>query len=200
MAIDLQNALHVRLHTGAGEDGARLKFDLTGDPVVIHRAVSFQDYAVDDRVLLNENHHRRAVDRNADIGEQVGAVEGLDRQIDQARIRQLTRADQQIGQDRVGFDTAIAFHLYAQNRLDSRRFRLSRRCSARLGRRRRLLSLHGSGACSADGGRRQSLKNPLHQCPRPSLRFSPPLGEQTAQIAQIIPRRHHHHPDDQHKA
>jgi len=112
---EVHPSVRVGLNAGPGENRARLQLDLVGDPVIANGAVTFQHHAIDDRVLFDLHHHGRAIDRNVDVGKQIGREQRLDRQIDQAWVGHLARLNQDIGQDGGGFDPLVAAHQNLQH-------------------------------------------------------------------------------------
>ena len=114
-AVDLQNALDVCLNTRAREQSAWLELDFICNSIIVDRPVALEHNPVDDRILTHKDNQRGAFDRHADIGKQVGGKQGLDRQVDQPRICNVTGADQHVGQDRVRLDALITFNKNLQD-------------------------------------------------------------------------------------
>ena len=76
-AIDIENALYVGLHPGAGVDGAGLELDLGGQRVVLDLLVAFKGDPGHDRVLDHDDDHRAAFAPDANILEQAGGKQSL---------------------------------------------------------------------------------------------------------------------------
>ena len=71
-AIDIENALYVGLHAGAGVDGAGLELNLGGQRVVLDLLVAFKGDPRHDRVLDHHDDHGAAFAPDANILEQAG--------------------------------------------------------------------------------------------------------------------------------
>ena len=70
LAIERDDALHIRLDPGSGEDGTRLGLDLVAQLVLLESAVVFKNHPVDDRVFNHRNDQGRALLANGHIGKQ----------------------------------------------------------------------------------------------------------------------------------
>ena len=71
-AIDIENALYVGLHAGAGVDGAGLELYLGGQRVVLDLLVAFKGDPGHDRVLDHDDDDGAAFAPDANILEQAG--------------------------------------------------------------------------------------------------------------------------------
>ena len=78
-AIDIENALHVRLRLGSCKDGPGTKLHLRGKRLVLNVAVTLKDDLIDDRVLVDDlNGHDTATPGDIDILEKARRNQRLD--------------------------------------------------------------------------------------------------------------------------
>ena len=106
--VVVDDALDVALQLGVGENAARLGLQELEEDVVLDLLVAADNDRVDDRVLDHGHNEPAAADRNAHVGEQPGAVEGLDRLVDLAAAERLPGLDQHVVADRLRIDARIA--------------------------------------------------------------------------------------------
>ncbi len=119
--VQLDDAGNVGADFGTGEDLARGQFDFGQDLVFLEALVAFKDDAVDHRVFFDLNNHIAAIVAQRYIGEQFGGVEVFQGLIAQRLRIGLARAQADIGQDRIGFETLRAFDGDRADRIADRR-------------------------------------------------------------------------------
>ena len=107
--IDLDDARDVGLHHRLRQRAARFRLDFLLKLLVLELAVALEGEPVDDRRFDDGDNQAAAGLRNADVLEQAGGVERLQRGIDLGGIETLARRHFEIGTDRVGFDATITF-------------------------------------------------------------------------------------------
>jgi hypothetical protein len=71
-------------------------------------AVSFERQAIDDRILHNGHDQIVAFATKADVGEQAGGEQVLERLVDARCVEPVTRAELHVRQDGFGLDALIA--------------------------------------------------------------------------------------------
>jgi hypothetical protein len=109
-AIEFDDALDVGLNLGAGEDAARTDLHLVLQLVFLERRVPLEDHLVDDRVLDDLDDQVAALQLDLHVGEQIGAGQGLQRQVEALRVDRLARLDRQVGQHGPLLDPLVALH------------------------------------------------------------------------------------------
>ena len=107
-AVDVEDALHVRLRAGAREHGARLELHLGAQRVLVDLAIALEGHLVDDRVLDHGDEHARALAVDAHVGEQAGGEQRLDGLVDLAGIVGVADVELEIGAHRLGLDAPVA--------------------------------------------------------------------------------------------
>ena len=167
-AVQLDDLADVFLDPGAGVDATRLQRDFLAQLVLADRAVPLEHHLVDDRVLDDLNHKVAVrLDAQLDVGEQLGAGQGADGDVQYSRVDRIARLDRQIGEDRGLVDTLVAAHEDATDRdpLVLHRRRLGGRRRADFGRRRldhRCRLSHGrtSQPCGGRKGQQAGAQGP----------------------------------------
>ena len=109
-AIDVEDALHVGLRAGAGEDAARLELHLAFQRGLLDLAVALEGDLVDDRVLDHRDQDAGAFAIDAHVGEQAGGEQGLDGLVDLARIVGIADVELEVGANRLRLDAPVAGH------------------------------------------------------------------------------------------
>ncbi len=109
-AVELDDLLGVLLDPSAGEDAARAHGHLVAQLVFLEGVVPLEHHLVDDRVFGDANDQVVALHLHRFIGEQIGAVQRLDRQVELGGVHRVARLDRQVRQDGRGFDALVALH------------------------------------------------------------------------------------------
>src|SRR6185312_5360936 len=192
-AIQLDDAPHVALHLGAGEDLARLFLNFLIQRVVGQFAIALEHHAVDDRILHHLYHERVALAAQPHVSEEAGVEKGLERAVDAVGVERIARLHRHVGFDGFGFDAFGALDADFGDRAAGGDFGAAqRRQQNRDGR--------GSGDC---GAHRNDCPSKSQYNPPPSIwtvcafyRFGSghqPLDERDdMQSRKIVPRRKHH--------
>ena len=142
--IQLNDLAHILLDPGAGVDAARRDGHFLAQLVLADRAVPLEHDLVDDRVLDDADDQVAVrLQADLDIGEQLGSVQGADRDVQDHRVDGVARLDRQVGQDRGLVDALVALNQDAVDHSGLGRGRLG-------GRRGNL--------AGQDGGRRRGLR------------------------------------------
>ena len=81
-AIELDDALDVGLHLGAGEDAARLDLHFLGEVLVGNLVVALEHHLIDDGIFDHPDRQRAVVEIDLHVGEQAGGEQRLQRLID----------------------------------------------------------------------------------------------------------------------
>ena len=108
-AVDVENALHVRLHARARVDGAGLELDFGGQRVVLDLPVAFEGDPGDDRVLDHDDDDRAAFAPDANILEQAGGKQGFQGFVDSREVVRIADIESEIGADGFRLDALVAF-------------------------------------------------------------------------------------------
>ncbi len=116
--VDLDDALHVRLHERAREGAARLRLDFLGKLLVLGFLVAFERDAIDDGILDHRHQNPIGPGRDPHVLEQAGGVEPLEGGVDLGCIQPLAGSDAEIRANRIRLDTAVTFDIDAQRLRD----------------------------------------------------------------------------------
>ena len=106
--IDIEDALHVGLNAGAGEDGARLQLHLVAQRLGVDLAVALEGDLIDDRVLDDRHDDVGAGAIDAHVGEQAGGEQRLDGAVDLGRVVGVAHGELEVGADSLGLDAPVA--------------------------------------------------------------------------------------------
>ena len=109
-AIELDDALDIGLHLGAGEHGARLDLDFLGEVLVADLAVALEHHLVDDGILRDPDGQGAVGEAGGDVGEQAGGIERLHRRVGGGGIEIVAFADGDVGQHGARLDALVAGH------------------------------------------------------------------------------------------
>ena len=109
-AIALEDALGVTLHLGAGEHGTRLRFDEAEQRGVLELLVALEIDAIDGRVLDDVDDEGTARGGDANVGEQTGGEQRLQRRVDIGGAIRFARLDGEVGADGLLLDALVAVH------------------------------------------------------------------------------------------
>jgi hypothetical protein len=109
-AVELDDPLDVGLHLGLGEDAARANGHLVAQLVFLHRGIPLEDDLVDDRVLDHLHHQFRALQLDLHVGEQLGAGQGLQRQVEARGVDRVADLDRQVAEHGALLDPLVALH------------------------------------------------------------------------------------------
>ncbi len=107
--VDVEDALDVRLHPRAGIDGARLELHLRDERLVFDLPIAFKGNAAHDRVLDDDDDNSAAVAADADILEQAGGEQDLQRFVDLGGIVTVAGRKGEVSADRLRLDALVAF-------------------------------------------------------------------------------------------
>jgi hypothetical protein len=159
-AIELDDPRDVRARLGPGEDLARRQPDLRRDLVVLDPLVAFKDDAVDDGVLANLDGDDPVVEADADVGEELGREEILQRLVAALGGVDLARTKLDVGNHRFRLEPLVA----GNDDLPDRAGALRHRGGRGLGGRGRSLSLRRTGGAGLRGrGNRDSAQDRADQ-------------------------------------
>ena len=106
--VELDDAGDVGLDLGLGEDAARAHLHLVLQLVFLEVRIALEQHLIDDRILDKLDHQISALQVDLHVGEQLGARQGLQRQVDLGRIDRVADLDRQVRDDRVLLDPLIA--------------------------------------------------------------------------------------------
>ena len=116
--VDLEDALHVRLHERAREGAARLRLNFRGELLVLGLLVAFERNAIDDGIFDHRHQDPTRPGRDPHVLEQAGRIEPLEGGVDLGCVQPLAGSDAEIRANRVRLDTAVTFDIDAQRLRD----------------------------------------------------------------------------------
>ena len=116
--VDLEDALHVRLHERAREGAARLRLNFRGELLVLGLLVAFERDAIDDGIFDHRHQDPIRPGRDPHVLEQAGRVEPLEGGVDLGCVQPLAGSDAEIRANRIRLDTAVTFDIDAQRLCD----------------------------------------------------------------------------------
>ena len=114
--IDVEQALHVGLDAGAGEDRARLQLHLVAQRLGVDLAVTLEGDLVDHRVLDHGHDDVGPGALDAHVGEEAGGEQRFDRPVDLGGIEGTAHRELQVGPDRLRLDALIALNVDGPDR------------------------------------------------------------------------------------
>ena len=109
-AVDRDDPLHIGLHTGAREHGARPQLHFLQEILVLDLAVALEIDAIDDRIFFDLDHQCVAAAEDLHIREQPGPEQGFERSVDLHRIERIANRNLHIGSYGLRLDPLIAFN------------------------------------------------------------------------------------------
>ena len=135
-AVELDDALNVRLNLGAGEDHTRLHLRFFFEVLGRDLGIALEIDAVDDRIFDHMHGHGRAVEVDLHVREQTGGEQRLQRLVGGGFAVIVAFVQRDVGENGGGFDALGAGHHDAAH--DRRCSRFHRRGSIGTARRLRL--------------------------------------------------------------
>src|SRR5439155_2156903 len=103
-AIEIEDALHIVLHSRPGVDHARTQLNLGVEVLVVELTVALKRNTIDDRVLDDLDDQGIAGPTEIDVGKQPGGKQRLQRLVHALIVPGVAGLDQQIGANCLGLD------------------------------------------------------------------------------------------------